>query len=120
MAYLVGIKCSCLAGSMAPSVTLTPGCMTSAPTPDADGPAGGPSARAIPEMASLGGDQALLFGGVDAAGYDDETWVYDLSANTWTNHSLPPARPHGDTMPWPPWAGTRYSCSAGGWLQPLC
>ena len=35
-----------------------------------------PNGRA---MASLGGDQALLFGG------NDETWVYDLSGNTWTS-----------------------------------
>jgi N-acetylneuraminic acid mutarotase len=39
-------------------------------------------------MASLGGDQALLFGGTDALGYNNETWVYDLSANTWTLKSL--------------------------------
>ena len=38
-------------------------------------------------MATLGGDQVLLFGGYDAGGLDGldgETWVYDLSANTWT------------------------------------
>ncbi len=35
-------------------------------------------------MVSIGGDQVLLFGGVDAGGKDDETWVYDLSDNTWT------------------------------------
>ena len=43
-----------------------------------------PSARYLPAMASLGGDQVLLFGGEDAAGNNDETWVYDLSDNTWT------------------------------------
>ena len=36
-------------------------------------------------MAYLGGDQVLLFGGYDSGGNDDETWVYNLSANTWTN-----------------------------------
>ena len=35
-------------------------------------------------MASLGGDQVLLFGGYDGA-RDGETWVYDLSDNNWTN-----------------------------------
>ena len=35
-------------------------------------------------MAYLGGDQVLLFGGEDAGGLNGETWVYDLSDNTWT------------------------------------
>ena len=40
-------------------------------------------------MAYLGEDQVLLFGGEDgAASYDDETWVYDLSANTWTQKTI--------------------------------
>jgi hypothetical protein len=38
-------------------------------------------------MAWLGGDQVLLFGGFDDDGHDDETWVYDLSENSWTNQS---------------------------------
>jgi len=46
-------------------------------------PATKPSARLAHAMASLGGDQVLLFGGYDGA-LDDETWVYDLSDNTWT------------------------------------
>ena len=45
-----------------------------------------PSARYFHAMASLGGDQVLLFGGFDGA-YNDETWVYDLSDNTWTNQA---------------------------------
>jgi len=45
-------------------------------------------------MAYLGGDQVLLFGGDDYYGYDGETWVYDLSANSWTNKEPPPTRPH--------------------------
>ena len=66
--------------------------MTSAPTPGRTRPSrrtplGG--ARPIYHaMASLGGDQVLLFGGEDAAGLDGETWVYDLSANTWTEKAL--------------------------------
>ncbi len=48
-------------------------------------PATKPSARNSHAMALFDGDQALLFGGVDAANHlDDETWVYDLSDNTWT------------------------------------
>jgi hypothetical protein len=35
-------------------------------------------------MAYIGGDLVLLFGGYDGSSADDETWVYDLSANTWT------------------------------------
>jgi len=48
-------------------------------------PATKPSARHVHDMASLGGDQVLLFGGINTGGgLDDETWVYDLSDNTWT------------------------------------
>ena len=42
-----------------------------------------PSARESHAMAHIGSKQALLFGGNDGS-LDDETWVYDLSANTWT------------------------------------
>ncbi len=52
-----------------------------------------PSPRYTHAMANIGGDQVLLFGGIDDA-YDNETWVYDLSANTWTLMS-----PLGGTMP---------------------
>ena len=34
-------------------------------------------------MSYIGGDQVLLFGGDDGSA-DDETWVYDLSEDTWT------------------------------------
>jgi FlgD Ig-like domain/Galactose oxidase, central domain len=57
-------------------------------------PATKPSARRFHAMASLGGDQVLLFGGLDAGGFDDETWVYDLSDNTWTLKS-PATKPSG-------------------------
>ena len=56
-------------------------------------PATKPSARLRHAMASLGGDQVLLFGGFDDSS-DDETWVYDLSDNTWTLKS--PATQAGD------------------------
>jgi N-acetylneuraminic acid mutarotase len=37
-------------------------------------------------MASIGGGKALLFGGEDdTEEYNNETWVYDGNANTWTN-----------------------------------
>jgi Galactose oxidase, central domain len=44
-----------------------------------------PPARWYHVMASLGGDQVLLFGGATSGGRSDDTRVYDLSANTWTN-----------------------------------
>ena len=54
-----------------------------------------PSARRWHDMAYIGGDQALLFGGDVSNSYNNETWVYDLSADTWTqdsNTSQPSAR----------------------------
>ena len=42
-------------------------------------------------MASLGGDQVLLFGGYGGS-LNGDTWVYDFSANTWTNQSLVSSR----------------------------
>ncbi len=49
-------------------------------------PAISPSARQAHAMATIDGtDKILLFGGNGpASGYLDETWVYDLSDNTWT------------------------------------
>jgi len=37
-------------------------------------------------LASLGGDQVLLFGGWDTSFLND-TWVYDLGMNTWTSQA---------------------------------
>jgi hypothetical protein len=53
-----------------------------------------PSARYNHAMAYIGGDQALLFGGYDTTlvGYNDETWIYDLSDTTWTQTS-PASKP---------------------------
>ncbi|MCK4271355.1 T9SS type A sorting domain-containing protein, partial [bacterium] len=48
-----------------------------------ESPSSKPSARYYHAMAYIGGNQVLLFGGDDGA-FDDETWVYDLSTNTWT------------------------------------
>jgi len=56
-------------------------------------PATSPSARRYHTMASLGGDQVLLFGGwKEGYGVFGDTWVYDLSANTWTNQALVSSR----------------------------
>jgi hypothetical protein len=48
-----------------------------------------PSNRAYMNMASIyGTDKVLLFGGMAGWNvYDDETWVYDYSDNTWTEFS---------------------------------
>jgi hypothetical protein len=44
-----------------------------------------PSVRQGSAMASVGGDNVLLFGGEDNAwSVVGDTWVYDLSLNTWT------------------------------------
>ena len=61
-------------------------------------PATKPSARERSAMASLGGDQVLLFGGWDGATIYDETWVYDLSDNTWTLKS-PATQPSAREYP---------------------
>jgi hypothetical protein len=50
-----------------------------------------PSSRNCHDMAYVGGDQVLLFGGYLT---NDETWLYDFSENTWTQlfpAPLPPA-----------------------------
>ena len=58
-----------------------------------------PSARSAPAMASIGGHKVVLFGGHDleTGGKSDETWVYDLSDDTWTRRNpatKPSARTH--------------------------
>ena len=56
-------------------------------------PASAPTARGEPGLAYLGGDQVLLFGGkVTSGAENDETWLYDLSENTWTQKS-PSSKP---------------------------
>ncbi|MEW5761267.1 MAG: kelch repeat-containing protein, partial [Candidatus Thermoplasmatota archaeon] len=45
-----------------------------------------PSARCWHSMAGIyNDDKILLFGGVVSGSTNDETWIYDLSDNTWTN-----------------------------------
>ena len=69
--------------------------LAAAPLVYADGtwtnqPRASPSARYGHAMASLGGDQVLLFGGYGGS-LNGDTWVYDFSANTWTNKAPAPA-----------------------------
>lgn len=68
-------------------------------------PANGPAARYDHGMARIGADKALVFSGVIGTGggggvTDAETWVYDLSDNTWTPMSPPstPPRRYGHAM----------------------
>jgi N-acetylneuraminic acid mutarotase len=57
-----------------------------------------PAARTYLDMAYLGGDQVLKFGGYN--GEDDTTWVFDLSENNWTNKnpSTSPTGRYGHAM----------------------
>jgi N-acetylneuraminic acid mutarotase len=57
-------------------------------------PATSPPARADHAMAYLGGDRVLLFGGLEDIWEPPlgDTWVYDLSDNTWTEQA-PAAAP---------------------------
>ena len=50
-----------------------------------------PSARYYPAMAYIGGDKVLSFGGRSGSSQYNDTWVYDFSANTWTDQN-----PQGD------------------------
>jgi N-acetylneuraminic acid mutarotase len=51
-------------------------------------PSTSPSARFTHAMASIGGDQVLLFAGQNFSGNLGDTWVYDLSDNTWSLKTL--------------------------------
>ena len=66
-------------------------------------------------MAYLGGDQVLLFGGYDGSGYNGETWVYDLSANTWTNQA-PAAAPSARDRHAMAYLGGDQVLLFGGWM----
>ncbi len=47
-----------------------------------------PVKRRTHAMAYIGGDQVLMFGGDEGSYvFRDDTWIYDLSANTWTEQS---------------------------------
>lgn len=51
-----------------------------------------PATRGKHAMAYIGGDQVLLFGGLDNDHVYGDTWLYDLSDNTWTQR-FPDPRP---------------------------
>jgi len=54
-----------------------------------------PSGRYGPAMCYLGNDKVLLFGGMEFYGnLPNDTWIYDLSDNTWTQMN-PPKNPPG-------------------------
>ena len=66
-------------------------------------PATGPPERRSHATAWIGGDQVLLFGGRDGSSFDlGDTWVYDLSDNTWTNMApaTGPSPRVGHAMAW--------------------
>jgi hypothetical protein len=46
-------------------------------------PSSNPDYRFLHQMAYIGSDKALLFGGHDLTSLSNETWIYDLSQNSW-------------------------------------
>ena len=44
-----------------------------------------PSSRGYHSMVFIGNNKIILFGGLGSGTYNDETWEYDISSNTWTN-----------------------------------
>ncbi|MBN2030636.1 carbohydrate binding domain-containing protein, partial [bacterium] len=52
-------------------------------------PTNPPPSRSFHGMARIGGDKILLFGGYTGSGISNynDTWVYDLSDNTWINQN---------------------------------
>jgi len=51
-----------------------------------DPPSPKPAARSLHTMASIyNNDKTVIFGGWDGSNVKQDTWVYDLSTNTWTN-----------------------------------
>jgi len=66
-------------------------------------PATSPTPRRNHDLAWLEGDQVLLFGGYDDVGpLDGETWMYDLSQNTWTQlaPAVSPSARYWHAMAW--------------------
>jgi N-acetylneuraminic acid mutarotase len=62
-------------------------------------PANKPSPRNSHRMSYIGGDKVLLFGGLDEFyDEDDETWLFDLSDNNWTQLN-PASKPSPRTNP---------------------
>jgi uncharacterized protein YbdZ (MbtH family) len=82
-------------------------------------PDGKPTAGEVHEMAPIWGtDKVLLFGGWDSNVDEvNETWVYDLSENTWTDMN-PFNRPDGRTGPGlASIYGTKKIFLFGGWNE---
>ncbi len=53
-----------------------------------------PAGRYSHAMATIyGTDKVIMFGGYKSAGVNSETWVYDLSANIWTNKNPTGSKP---------------------------
>ncbi|MDC1067748.1 IPTL-CTERM sorting domain-containing protein [Candidatus Kapabacteria bacterium] len=59
-----------------------------------------PSARRIGMMARISETEALLFGGIDGGGNNNETWRFDRSSGSWTQLSTPtqPSARYGSMM----------------------
>lgn len=65
-------------------------------------------------VAYIGDDQVLLFGGSSPYGCKDETWVYDLSDNTWTQQT-PSSRPSAQINHDMAYIGGDQVLLFGGW-----
>jgi hypothetical protein len=78
-------------------------------------PVSKPSARYQHAMAYIGGDQVLLFGGYKSGSdHDDETWMYDLSDNTWIQQ-IPSTKPLGRMFHAMAYIGDDKVLLFGGW-----
>ncbi len=75
-----------------------------------------PAARYRHDMVYIGDDKAMMFGGWDGSNCMNDTWIYDLSDNQWTedlNSTQPSARflfKIAETS----WDGTSYIAFFGG------
>lgn len=70
-------------------------------------PATTPGGRTVYSISHIGSDRVLLFGGADDE-LGNETWVYDVSDNTWTNMN-PGTWVSGTDVPEPRrWQGMGY------------
>lgn len=78
-------------------------------------PASKPWPRYQHSMAYIGGDHVLLFGGYKpGSDHDDETWMYDLSDNTWTQQT-PSTKPSGRRYHAMAYIGDDKVLLFGGW-----
>ncbi|MGB2806020.1 MAG: kelch repeat-containing protein, partial [Candidatus Zixiibacteriota bacterium] len=80
-------------------------------------PSSRPPARMYHDMAYIGDDQVLLFGGSDCAtGNLADTWVYDLSDDNWTQdtNTIQPSARYGHGLSETSMDGTSYLVLFGG------